>query len=106
MHTDTTLDILDRATTELGAAFRDFQTRVCPAYATRELARETRARLRRQSKNANAENGASAGRILKSFNLSTYKFHSLGDYVETIRRYGTTDSYSTEVVSLPESPAF
>lgn len=31
-------------------------------------------------------------------NLNTYKVHALGDYVETIRRYGTTDSYSTESV--------
>jgi hypothetical protein len=35
----------------------------------------------------------------KEFNLNTYKFHALGDVVETIRRYGTTESYSTEPVS-------
>lgn len=34
----------------------------------------------------------------KTFSLSTYKTHALGDYVETIRRYGTTDSYNTEQV--------
>lgn len=33
------------------------------------------------------------------FNMNTYKTHALGDYVETIRHYGTTDSYSTEFVS-------
>ncbi|KAG2346750.1 hypothetical protein BDR05DRAFT_974360 [Suillus weaverae] len=32
----------------------------------------------------------------KSFNFHTYKFHALGDYVNTIRCFGTTDSYSTE----------
>ncbi|KAG2737310.1 hypothetical protein P692DRAFT_20883715, partial [Suillus brevipes Sb2] len=32
----------------------------------------------------------------KSFNLNTYKMHALGDYVTSIRRFGTTDSYSTE----------
>lgn len=32
-------------------------------------------------------------------NLDTYKVHSLGDYVETIRKYGTCDSYTTEMVS-------
>ncbi|KAG2029817.1 hypothetical protein BDR03DRAFT_1017918 [Suillus americanus] len=32
----------------------------------------------------------------RSFNLNTYKFHALGDYVASIRRFGTTDSYSTE----------
>jgi hypothetical protein len=40
-----------------------------------------------------------ARRRKKSLNLKTYKNHSLGDYVRTIRRYGTTDSYSTEPVS-------
>lgn len=35
----------------------------------------------------------------KSFNFQTYKFHALGDYVASIRRFGTTDSYSTEPVS-------
>jgi len=30
----------------------------------------------------------------------TYKYHALGDYVDTIRRFGTTDSYSTQPVSV------
>jgi hypothetical protein len=38
-------------------------------------------------------------RRLKAFNINTYKIHALGDYTATIRRYGTTDSYSTEPVS-------
>lgn len=38
---------------------------------------------------------------VKLFNLNTYKTHALGDYVETIRRYGTADSFSTEMVSKP-----
>lgn len=37
-------------------------------------------------------------RRAKAFNLDTYKYHSLGDYLEHIRHYGTTDSYSTEPV--------
>jgi hypothetical protein len=37
-------------------------------------------------------------RRLKTFNLNTYKGHSYGDYVKTIREYGTTDSFSTEPV--------
>lgn len=40
---------------------------------------------------------ATTGRA-KTFNLDTYKYHSLGDYTEHIRQYGTTDSYSTEPV--------
>ena len=34
----------------------------------------------------------------KKLNLNTYKHHALGDYAATIRRYGTTDSYTTELV--------
>lgn len=34
-----------------------------------------------------------------NFNIDTYKCHSFPDYVNTIRRFGTTDSYSTEPVS-------
>lgn len=41
----------------------------------------------------------STSRLHKTLNLNTYKDHALGDYVETIRRYGTVDSYSTEAVS-------
>jgi len=35
---------------------------------------------------------------LKKFSLRSYKYHSLGDYPDTVRRFGTTDSYSTEPV--------
>lgn len=43
---------------------------------------------------------SSSGRQPKQFNLKTYKFHALGDYCNTIRRFGTTDSYSTQPVGL------
>jgi glutamate synthase domain-containing protein 3 len=39
-----------------------------------------------------------SGRRRKTFNLNTFKGHSLGDYVNTIKHHGTTDSYSTEPV--------
>ena len=39
-----------------------------------------------------------SSRKLRSINLSTVKFHFLGDYVQTIQRYGCTDSYSTQLV--------
>lgn len=35
---------------------------------------------------------------VKILNLCTYKLHALGDYVRTIRLFGTTDSYSTQIV--------
>jgi hypothetical protein len=44
------------------------------------------------------------GRHPKTLNLNTYKIHAFGDYVSTIKAYGTTDSYSTEAVCLRHSP--
>jgi hypothetical protein len=35
----------------------------------------------------------------RKFNLATYKTHLLGDYIKSIHMYGTTDSYSTQLVS-------
>jgi hypothetical protein len=49
---------------------------------------------------AGVQSDAKAPR-LKEFSFETYKLHALGDYSSTIRRYGTTDSYSTEPVSYP-----
>lgn len=113
LHTDLTLGIMDRLTTELGKALRDFEEHTCPAYVTRELPRETAARERRQKSKKTTSNNSegvepSAGilnpesedlkRLKKTLNLGTYKYHSLGDYVDTIRRYGTTDSYSSQTV--------
>ena len=35
---------------------------------------------------------------IKRLNLSTYKYHALGDYPGMIWQYGMTDSYSTQTV--------
>lgn len=35
-----------------------------------------------------------------SMSLLTYKLHALGDYAQTIREHGTTDSYSSQTVSI------
>jgi hypothetical protein len=99
LHTDETLKILDTLTMLLGSQLREFRKTTCAAYETFESPREANSRQRRGK-------AASSGKKSKAFNLNTFKIHSLGDYVETIRRYGTTDSYSTEPVSqmlLPTS---
>ncbi|RXW23302.1 hypothetical protein EST38_g2534 [Candolleomyces aberdarensis] len=41
-----------------------------------------------------------AGRQAKVFTLRTFKFHALGHVVRNIKRFGTTDNYSTQ---LPET---
>lgn len=118
LHTDYTLMHLEKVTTELGEQLRLFKRKTCSAYTTGELPRETAARNRRKAK-AHLKKGEKSTKTPKSstsappppppqskpkqkvklFNINTYKTHALGDYVETIRRYGTSDSYSTELVS-------
>jgi hypothetical protein len=113
MHTDSTLDLLSQVTIALGARIREFQGKTCPAFSTHELERERAARVRRQDKkkkamadtNSNTQK-SSTGRQLKGFSLKTYKYHALGDYCDTIRRFGTTDSYSTQPVGLSSLISF
>jgi hypothetical protein len=99
MHTDHTLGILDKNTASIGKQCRSFAYDVCPKFDTRELPREADARNRRASKKPDHASSSVATRKPKKFNLQTYKYHSLGDYADTIRQYGTCDSYSTEPAS-------
>ncbi|KAH7904506.1 hypothetical protein BJ138DRAFT_1019068 [Hygrophoropsis aurantiaca] len=121
IHTDYTLAILENVTRSLGQLLRDFQQKTCPAFHTQELKREADARKRRGQKQdsrlgkqpplslahpveepsgSTTQTTTAPARRPKVFTLDTYKVHALGDYVECIRRYGTTDSYSTEVGEL------
>src|ERR1700743_3521191 len=88
MHTDLTLDLLGTVTREFGRLMRQFRDETLDKFNTVELPRETGTRQ-----------GGECSSKKKKLNLNTYKFHSLGDYVATIRLFGTTDSYSTQVVS-------
>jgi hypothetical protein len=107
MHTDHTLKIFEELTTALGDQLRFFATKICSDYNTFELPRETAARNRKKSKKSQSDasgidntldNKPESNRRRKPFNMDTYKHHALGDYVESIRAYGTCDSYSTEPV--------
>ena len=120
MHTDDTLRILDQTTVRIGADFRDFSNKTCPSFNTRELKREADARKRRQQKKAEEKSASkdqlppassTAGRSKeepqkKQFNLRTYKYHSLGDFADMIRQFGTSDSFLTEPVSNDSLTAF
>ncbi|KAL1658267.1 hypothetical protein EV122DRAFT_182009, partial [Schizophyllum commune] len=107
MHTDTTLDLLESLTQEFGKLMREFE-QMSRSYATVELPKEASARARRDAQKAATAAGQPAllpadipvpkTRKAKTLNLSTYKFHALGDYVRSIKLYGTTDSYSTQLV--------
>jgi hypothetical protein len=108
LHTSTTLADFKAATTALGRALRSFASKTCKAFVTQDLPQEEAARGRRQAARAAragpASSGAAqpttAGPKKREFNLSTYKLHALGDYVNTIQEFGTTDNYSTQVVRV------
>lgn len=93
IHTDSTLKTFSLVTTQLGDALRQFTDEVCPKYPTKDSVREARAR----QKKSNTPGGAV--RKDRTFNLKTYKVHALGDYPRTIPLFGTTDGYSTQIVS-------
>ena len=95
MHTDNTIQILQRVTHELGNELRIFRE-TCANFMTKELRRE--AECRRQREALNAATTTMNDRQPKTLNLNTYKFHALGDYVSQIKLFGTTDSFSTQLV--------
>jgi len=112
LHTDSTLAWLDESTKAFGKEIRRFQSHTCSFFDTRELPQEEAARSRRQKKTkgsinlsntsplAPAQSTATSSAVTKKklFNLILIKLHALGDYVKSIKTFGTTDSYSTQPV--------
>ncbi|TRM55172.1 hypothetical protein BD626DRAFT_607153, partial [Schizophyllum amplum] len=105
MHTTSSVDILDRATTELGKALRHFADDICPAYTTYETDREYATRKRAEAKRASKASGPSSssvagttnsGRKSKTFSLATIKLHFLGDAAWHVRMFGSLLQISTQ----------
>jgi hypothetical protein len=114
MHTDFTLSIPEEVTMALGEQIRLFSD-ACTQYTTSELSHEERAWKRHEIKNSTSPEGiqpscgANPGLDVpttktshrrKHYNMHTCKHHALGDYADTIRMYGTCDSYNTELVCM------
>ncbi|KAG8905951.1 hypothetical protein FRC01_008188, partial [Tulasnella sp. 417] len=108
-HTDVTLDHLSTVTRMLGKELRFFASEVCRHFETTETPKERDARDRREnakaakSLNARAQSKGkmkATSPLPKTFSLRTVKLHLLGHYVSTIRWFGTTDSYSTQIGEL------
>ena len=108
LHTDHSLNLLNEASRLLGDQLRKFRDFTCAAFKTMELPSETAARRRRKEHSLGTTMSTPSGSLTtstpsaaqpKAFNLTTYKFHALGDYVHSIRLFGTTDSYTTQLVS-------
>jgi len=113
LHSDTSLDTLDNYTTNLGKSLRAFQ-KLSTHYKTEELPKEVETRQKRKANKKKKAAAKGKGKRkaddasiepttanAKQFNLCTYKIHALGHYVRFIRLFGTTDSYSTQIVRLP-----
>lgn len=99
LHTNNSLDKLDQALNALGRQLRRFQQFTCSAFQAMELPREVAACQKRQDQSTNGRESTSGARP-KSFNMLTYKLHALGDYTASIRLFGTTDSYTTQIVGI------
>ncbi len=108
-HTEPTVTMLEHITTDLCNRIRTF-ARKCRRIDTRELPGEAAARGRRKAgllakkgpTDAEPTNGKKTRRRKqkqKSINLETFKLHNLPHYPRWIRWLGTTDNYSTQVVS-------
>ena len=108
MHTDTTLGFLDTSTTRLGRFLWQFVRETEKEYVTKDLPSEEAACSRQKARKAaqglqlppNNPAQGNDGPKTWCFNLQTYKLHALGDYVDTIRQFGTTDNYTTQSVSF------
>lgn len=102
LHSETTLTLLDKTFKRLSRQLRKFRDFTCAAFATLELPKEKAARERkvaRERSGADNANTGSGGRKGKKFNMNTYKFHAMGDYLHSIRLFGTTDSFTSQIVS-------
>ncbi|KAF9642761.1 hypothetical protein BDM02DRAFT_3233219, partial [Thelephora ganbajun] len=113
-HTEYTLRSFEAKTRELGDQLRHFSQSTCPSFPTKELPGEAAARGHRRVANQKMralsgkqptkqpQDNGGAAKSVKTFSLSMSKVHALGDYPGTIRQLGTTDSYSTQRVSVDE----
>ena len=106
LHTEATLKHLEDLTTELGKLMRGFERSICSQFQTFELPREVEARKRREDTKKLGMDSIptqnAGGKRVKTLNLYTYKWHALGDYVPTIRLFGGSDGFSSQLVSTIE----
>jgi len=126
LHTEDTLSSFEQLTKPLGEKLRLFAGKITKDFVVKELPKEAAAKARRaaaslRQKTTKGKEPAKTAPIKKStkgkkpakkstkgkksekktisMSLLTYKLHALGDYAQTIRQHGTTDSYNSQTVS-------
>ncbi|KAL0058857.1 hypothetical protein AAF712_014438 [Marasmius tenuissimus] len=87
-HTDSTIQSLRTATSELGDYLRRYLKAVA-SIKTKETDNEVRSRLKRDP-------GGDKEPRSKNFNMTNYKTHALGHAADSIITYGTVDGTSTQ----------
>ncbi|KAI0643889.1 hypothetical protein C8Q79DRAFT_1002431 [Trametes meyenii] len=100
LHTEVTLQIFRAATSHVTEAVRHFANTTCEEWTTLELAKETKARVRREERQGP---GAVPDRERKivCYNVpNTPKYHFMPDYPSSIEEIGTTDNGNTQVGEL------
>ncbi|RPD56273.1 hypothetical protein L227DRAFT_508714 [Lentinus tigrinus ALCF2SS1-6] len=99
MHHDVTLENMEHATKHMYEAIKTFASTTCQQHEAMELPSEMEVRTRR-AKRKNPDDPSDTGRRMVEYNvINTFKFHSLGDHTEYIRRSGPTDNTTTQIVS-------
>ena len=103
LHTESTLNEFVEVCGRLGKLLRKFLRTTCQRYITKELPSEISARGRRTAllaaKGITPKHTPNKEPKVVTLNVSTYKAHSLPDYLMTVRALGTTDNFSTQMVS-------
>jgi hypothetical protein len=101
MHSESTLSALDETFQRLSRQLCKFWDFTCAAFTTMELPKEQSARKHNATNKRSGLNNpdpGSGGRKAKKFNLNTYKFHAMGDYLQTIQLFGTIDSFTLQII--------
>lgn len=106
LHSESTLHVFEQTTSALGKILRKFASVVCAEYDTKELPKETIARFRRAKPKGQPTSQGTAVSATKTtgqakrktFNMTTYKLHRLGDHPRTIRLIGTVENATTQTV--------
>ncbi|KAI0266031.1 hypothetical protein BGY98DRAFT_901678, partial [Russula aff. rugulosa BPL654] len=104
LHTDSTVESLELVTTALCQALRQFSTEVCPRYQTKELPREVAARVRwetlaKKKRKSSSHNEFCPRAPTPLHPCPERATDRSSSHPAHIRRFGTTDSYTTQTVS-------
>lgn len=103
VHSESMLNHLEAQTKILGQQMQAFHDVTKDTFNMVELPSETvaqRCRFLTANGNIGAQPRGSLKRVL---NLQTYKFHALGDYVQSIQLFGTVNSHSTQLVHTSQA---